>query len=62
MRPVVTVALLGSVWLLCALGGGVVLALLANRIHPSLSFRRLWVFYSAVLGFTTAAVLAIAWW
>lgn len=58
----VAVAILGAVWLACAVGGGAALALLARRIHPSLSFRRLWIFYTAILAFTTAAVLAIAWW
>jgi hypothetical protein len=58
----VAVALLAAVWLMASLGGGAVLALLAQRIHPSLSFPRLWVFYSAILAFTVAAVLAIAWW
>ena len=56
------VVLLAAVWLMASLGGGAALALLAHRIHPSLSFRRLWVFYSGLLAFTVAAVLAIAWW
>lgn len=62
MSPGVAIAVLTVVWLGCALGGGAVLALLARRIHPSLSFRRLWLFYSGILGITVAAVLAIAWW
>lgn len=62
MSTAVAVALLATVWLTCAIGGGALLALLATRIHPSLSFRRLWIFYSAILAFTAAAVLAIAWW
>lgn len=53
--------LLAVVWLACSLGGGAVLALLAKRIHPSLSVHRLWVFYSALLALTVAAALAIAW-
>jgi len=56
------VALLAPVWLVCALGGGAILALLAKRIHPGLSFRRLWLFYSGLLGFAVAAILAIGWW
>jgi hypothetical protein len=43
------------------MGGGALLALLARRLHPALSLRRLWVFYTALLGFTVAAILAIAW-
>jgi hypothetical protein len=37
-------------WLGAATGGGALLALLARRIHPTLSFRKLWLFYSALLG------------
>jgi hypothetical protein len=48
-------------WALASMGGGALLALLARRLHPSLSLRRLWIFYTALLGFTVAAVLAIAW-
>ena len=55
------VAVLGTLWVTCSVGGGAVLALLAMRIHEGLSFRRLWIFYTAVLAFATAAVLAIAW-
>ncbi|HSH44899.1 MAG TPA: hypothetical protein VK966_03530 [Longimicrobiales bacterium] len=61
MTPLLGAALLAGVWLLCSLGGGILLALLARRIHPSLSLRRLWVFYSALLGLSVAAILAIAW-
>ncbi len=62
MSPRVAIALFAGVWLGCSLGGGAALAFLARRIHPSLSFRRLWIFYSGLLAFTVAAVLAIAWW
>jgi hypothetical protein len=56
------VAILGVVWWGTAVLGGAVLALLAKRIHPGLSYRRLWLVYSALLGFTVGAVMAIAWW
>lgn len=61
MTPSAGVAILAVVWLVCSLGGGALLALLARRIHPALSLRKLWVFYSALLAVTVAAVLAIAW-
>lgn len=61
MNPAVGAALLAAVWLVCSLGGGALLALLAKRIHPSLSLRKLWIFYSLLLAGTVAAVLAIAW-
>ncbi|HUG41401.1 MAG TPA: hypothetical protein VMM12_13015 [Longimicrobiales bacterium] len=53
--------ILGAIWLACSLGGGALLALLARRLHPSLSLRKLWIFYSTLLALTVAAVLAIAW-
>lgn len=61
MSPALGAAILAAVWLACSLGAGAVLALLAKRIHPSLSLRRLWLFYSALLAVMVAAVLAIAW-
>lgn len=54
-------AILAAIWLACSLGGGALLALLARRIHPGLSVRKLWLFYSTLLAATVAAVLAIAW-
>jgi hypothetical protein len=54
-------ALLLVFWAAASMGGGALLALLARRLHPALSLRRLWVFYTALLGFTVAAILAIAW-
>ena len=62
MMPGLAIGLLAAAWLACSIGGGALLALLAKRIHPGLSYRRLWVFYSGILAFTVAAVLAIAWW
>ena len=61
MSPVVGGAFLALVWLACALGGGALLALLARRIHPGLSLRKLWIFYSALLALAVAGFLAIAW-
>jgi hypothetical protein len=48
-------------WAAASMGGGALLAVLARRLHPSLSLRRLWIFYTALLALTVAAVLAIAW-
>lgn len=62
MSPALVWALLAAVWVGTSLGGGAVLALLAKRIHPGLSWHRLWIVYSGLLGFTVAAILAIAWW
>ncbi len=53
--------LLAGVWVVTSAAGGAALASLAKRIHPALSWRRLWVVYTTLLAFTVAAVLAIAW-
>lgn len=62
MSPTLAAVLLAAAWLAVSVMGGAVLALLAKRIHPSLNFRRLWLVYAALLAFTVAAVMAIAWW
>lgn len=62
MTVTVAAAVLTAVWLGTAVVGGAALAHLAKRIHPSLNFRRLWLVYAALLAFTVAAVMAIAWW
>ncbi len=56
------IALLVLAWLATAAAGGLVLALLARRIHPSLNVRRLWLVYSALLAFAVGVVMAIGWW
>jgi hypothetical protein len=48
-----------GLWAIASMGGGALLALLARRLHPTLSLYKLWIFYTAVLGFTVAAVMAI---
>jgi hypothetical protein len=58
----VVLAILSLLWIACSTVGGLLLAHLARRLHPDLSLRRLWVFYTALLGTTVALVLAIAWW
>ena len=54
--------LLVGVWVLTSLAGGAALAWLAKRIHPALSWHRLWIVYSGLLGFMVAVVMAIALW
>ncbi|MFW6201238.1 MAG: hypothetical protein ACOC8B_01550 [Gemmatimonadota bacterium] len=51
--------LLGLLWIAASAVGGALLALLARRMHPALSFRRLWVFYSALLAIASGALFAI---
>ena len=47
------------VWVASACVTGFLLALLARRIHPSLSLLRLWVFYSILMGFLAAVVILV---
>lgn len=51
------IVLLGS----ASMGGGALLALLARRIHPALSLKRLWLFYTGLLGFAGAIIVAVVW-
>ena len=46
-------------WVLAAVGSGLVLALLGVRLHPDLSFRRLWAFYTALVAVLAAGILAV---
>jgi hypothetical protein len=41
--------ILGLVWLAASFGGGALLAKLAKRIYPGLSFRKLWLFYTVLV-------------
>lgn len=56
--PGVWIALAG-VWLGAASLAGLALAVLARRIHPQLSFVRLWIFYAALTAFLVAVVFLV---
>ena len=49
------------VWVAAASGTGFLLALLAKRIHPSLSLGKLWAFYTVLMATLVAVVFLIAW-
>jgi hypothetical protein len=53
--------ILGAVWVLAATGTGFLLALLARRLHPTLSLVRLWFFYTVLMSVLVAVVLLIIW-
>jgi hypothetical protein len=55
----VVYVLLALLWIGASLGGGAFLALLGKRIHASLSFRKLWFFYSTLLAVSAAVLFAI---
>lgn len=52
-------AVLLLVWVASAALSGLVLALIARKIHPSLAFGRLWTFYAALTAFLVAVVFAV---
>lgn len=61
LPDVAPLAVLAVLWVVAACGSGFLLALLARRVHPTLSLLRLWVFYSALMGFLVAVVLVVGW-
>jgi hypothetical protein len=58
MDLVVWIVLL-VVWTVASSGSGFLLALLAKRIHPALSLRKLWLFYTALMAMLVAAVFLV---
>jgi hypothetical protein len=60
MEPTVLVVL-ALVWTAASAGTGILLALLARRIHPSLSIVRLWFFYTVLMAFLVAVVFIVGW-
>ena len=51
-------AIVAAAWMLGTFGGGWVLARIYKRLHPSLSFYKLWALWSMLLGGTVALVFA----
>ena len=49
------------VWVTASSVTGFLLALLAKRIHPSLSLPRLWLFYTVLMAVLVAVVFIIGW-
>jgi hypothetical protein len=53
--------IVSAVWLACAFGGGALLARFYRRLHPSLSFHKLWAAWTVVLSLVAALVFWAAW-
>ncbi len=51
--------LVAVAWVLGGFGGGAALAYLYKRLHPSLSFYKLWAFWTMILSGATTLVLAL---
>ncbi len=60
MEPT-TYIVLSIVWVAASSGTGFLLAVLAKRIHPSLSLVRLWLVYTILMAFLVAVVFLIGW-
>ena len=56
----VAYTLLAGVWIIAAILGGAILALLAQRIYSGLSYRKLWAFYSMLLAAAAGVFYLIA--
>ena len=52
---------LAVVWVVSSSGTGLLLALLARRIHPGLSLVRLWFFYTILMALLVAFVFILGW-
>ena len=51
--------LVALAWLVGSFGGGALLAALYKRLHPALSFHRLWALWTVVLSVLAAVVFAL---
>lgn len=56
-----SLTVLCAVWVAASLGSGILLALLAKRIHPGFSLVKLWLFYSVLMASLVAFVFLLAW-
>ena len=60
MELISWVVLLG-VWSVSASVSGYLLALLAKKIHPELSLKKLWFFYTILMATLVAFVFLLGW-
>jgi hypothetical protein len=51
--------ILGVVWLASAFGCGAAIAAVYRRLHPELSFYRLWAFWTVIVSVSAALVFAL---
>jgi hypothetical protein len=51
--------IIAAAWLICSFGSGALLATLYKRLHPSLSFHRLWAFWTVVTSLLAAVLYLI---
>ena len=51
--------IIAVVWIVCSFGSGALLAALYKRLHPSLSFHRLWALWSVLVSLLAACLYLI---
>ena len=54
------ILVLGAIWLAASIVGGAALAFIATRIHPTISFKKNWLFFAVLLGIVTALIFGVA--
>jgi hypothetical protein len=59
MDPRVAWLIVSAAWLAGSFGSAAVLALLYRRLHPELSFYKLWAFWTIVVSALAAALFAL---
>jgi hypothetical protein len=52
-------AILGLVWVLSAFGSAAAIATVFRRLHPELSFYRVWAFWTVIVSVAAAVVFAL---
>ena len=60
MDPV-SLLVLSVVWVAASSGSGFLLSSIAKRVHPGLSFRKLWGFYTVLMATLVAVVFLVIW-
>ncbi len=58
---ILPLVVLSLVWVASASLSGLLLALLARRIHSGLNLARLWFFYTVLMAFLVAFVFLVIW-
>lgn len=51
--------IVAAAWLVCSFGSGALLAILYKRLHPSLSFHRLWAFWTVATSLLAAVLYLV---
>jgi hypothetical protein len=53
--------IISAVWLVCAFGGGALMALFYRRMYQGLSFYKLWALWATLLSVMAALIFVVGW-